>query len=348
MKIAIVAPPWAPIPPLAYGGIEAVVHELATGLVERGHEVVLVTTGDSTCPVVRVETRPFAEGYRIGSAVPELLHAAAALDSVHGCDVVHDHTVAGPFLVARKWDSPPMVTTCHGDLSGELGDLYRHLEGRVPIVAISHSQRDAAPDVPVARVIHHGIDAANFPRGNGKGGYVMYLGRMCFEKGAHRALHAAHLAGVRLLVAAKMREAEERRYFERYVEPYLNDDLRYVGEVSHEEKLELLAGAAGLLLPIRWNEPFGLVMLEAMACGTPVLAFPEGAAPEVIDHGRTGLLCHDEYDMAAAIGRLGDLDRGACRAAVEGYFSKDRMVTEHLELYEALVAIDDNTRMAAS
>jgi glycosyltransferase involved in cell wall biosynthesis len=127
------------------------------------------------------------------------------------------------------------------------------------------------------------------------------------------------------------------RYFSEHVEPLLGNDAHYLGEVSHERKLELLAGASALLFPIRWNEPFGMVMIEAMACGTPVLAFPEGAAPEVVEHGRTGFLCDDEEAMVDAIGRLGELDRADCRQAVEGYFSTTRMVAEHIELFEAMV-----------
>jgi glycosyltransferase involved in cell wall biosynthesis len=138
-------------------------------------------------------------------------------------------------------------------------------------------------------------------------------------------------------MAAKMREPWEFDYFDTYVRPYLNHDIQYLGEVPHEEKLALLAGARALLNPIRWAEPFGLVMIEAMACGTPVLAFPEGAAPEIIEDGKTGFLCHDEAYMAEAIGRVGQLDRIACREAVEGYFSKDRMVAEHLALFEELI-----------
>jgi glycosyltransferase involved in cell wall biosynthesis len=138
-------------------------------------------------------------------------------------------------------------------------------------------------------------------------------------------------------MAAKMREPWEVRYFTEMVEPLLGPDAIYLGEVPHLEKLELLEGASALLFPIRWNEPFGLVMLEAMACGTPVLAFPEGAAPEVVDHGRTGFLCDDEAAMAEALGRVDQLDRADCRAAVEGYFSTGRMVAEHLELFESVL-----------
>jgi glycosyltransferase involved in cell wall biosynthesis len=337
MKIGMIAPPWAPVPPQGYGGIASIINDLATGCTEAGHEVRLVTTGDSTCAVPRVETMPFSEGGRIGDGVTELRHALAGLDALRDCDVIHDHTVIGPFLT-RGWDGPPLTATCHHDLSGELGHLYRRLESQIPVVAVSHAQRHSAPEVPVARVIHHGIEAERFPVGQGDGGYVMFLGRMAFEKGAHRALHAAHMAGARLVIAAKMREAEERRYFERYVEPYLNDDLRYVGEVGHDEKLALLANASALLFPIRWNEPFGLVMLEAMACGTPILAYAEGAAPEIVQDGVTGYLCDDEAAMAGAIDRIGRLDRSACRAVVEDYFSKRRMVDEHLAYYDAVIA----------
>jgi glycosyltransferase involved in cell wall biosynthesis len=143
---------------------------------------------------------------------------------------------------------------------------------------------------------------------------------------------------VRILLAAKMREPWEMRYFAEEVEPLLGNDAHYLGEVSHERKLELLAGASALLFPIRWNEPFGMVMIEAMACGTPVLAFPEGAAPEVVDHGRTGFLCDDEAAMVDAIGRLDQLRRSDCRLAVEGYFSTERMVAEHIELFESMIS----------
>ena len=186
------------------------------------------------------------------------------------------------------------------------------------------------------------LKAAHFPVGDGSGDedgpYVLFLGRMAADKGAHRAIEVARPAGIRIFLAAKMREPWEMRYFSEYVEPLLGDDAHYLGEVSHERKLELLSGASALLFPIRWNEPFGMVMIEALACGTPVLAFPEGAAPEVVDHGRTGFLCDDEDAMVEAIGRIGQLDRSDCRLAVEGYFSTNRMVAEHIELFESMTA----------
>ncbi len=336
MRIGVVAPPWAPVPPKLYGGIELIVDELARGFVAAGHEVLLYTTGDSTSSVPMAWALERSEGHRIGMVVPELRHVMHAYEAVADCDIVHDHTVAGPFFAARFPDLK-VVTTIHGPFNDELTDLYRRIADQVPIIAISHSQRRLAPDVPIARVIHHGIEASQFPVGSGDGGYFLFLGRMAPEKGAHRAMEAAYKAGVPLLMAAKMRESWEFDFFDRCIKPYLNDEIQYLGEVPHEEKLRLLAGARALLNPIRWPEPFGLVMVEALACGTPVLTFPEGAAPEIVEDGKTGFLCHDVADMAEAIGRVGSLDRSACRAAVEGYFSTTRMVAEHISLFETLL-----------
>jgi glycosyltransferase involved in cell wall biosynthesis len=339
MRIAVIAPPWAPIPPPLYGGIELVVDQLATGLVAAGHDVTLFASGDSTCPVPIESILPEAEGMRIGMGVPEMQHVIHSYRSIRDFDVVHDHTILGPFY-AERFPGLPIATTIHGPFNEELTYLYRALTPRVPIICISNAQRQAAPDLPVAEVIHHGINAAAFTVGNGDGDddgeYLLFLGRMSPDKGAHRAIEVARKAGVRLLLAAKMREPWEMRYFEEYVEPFLGDTAVYLGEVPHERKLELLRGASALLFPIRWNEPFGMVMLEAFASGTPVIAFPEGAAPEVIEDGRTGFLCADEASMADAVSRIGEIDRSACRAAVEGYFSTERMVADHVALFERL------------
>ncbi len=274
-------------------------------------------------------------------AVPEVRHVLHAYQAVRECDVVHDHTVVGPFY-SERFPDLPVATTIHGPFNEELTDLYRATADRVPIVCISHAQRRAAPEIPVARVIHHGVDASQFPIGEGGGDedgpYVLFLGRMAPDKGPDRAIQVARKAGFRIYLAAKMRESWELRYFSEHVEPLLGSDAHYLGEVSHQRKLELLAGASALVFPIRWNEPFGMVMLEAFACGTPVVAFPEGAAPEVVDDGRTGFLCDDEDSMIEALGRLNELKRRDCRLAVEGYFSTDRMVAEHIELFESMTA----------
>jgi len=337
MRIAVIAPPWTPVPPALYGGIELVVDRLAVGFQKEGHDVLLFTTGDSTCPVPRAWALEEAEHQRIGMVVPELRHIMAAYDAVQDYDIVHDHSVMGP-VYAQQFPDLPVVTTVHGPFNHELTDLYGRIAARVPLIAISHAQSKPVPQIPIARVIHHGLDVDAFPVGKGDGGYFLFLGRMSPDKGAHRATEICYKAGVPLLMAAKMREPWEHEYFDVYVRPYLNDDIRYLGEVAHEEKLELLANARGLIFPIRWNEPFGMVMLEAMACGTPVLAFPEGAAPEVVEDGKTGFLCADETEMIAAVGRIDEIDRADCRAAVEGYFSAERMVAEHVELFGDILA----------
>ncbi|HEX2192108.1 MAG TPA: glycosyltransferase family 4 protein [Acidimicrobiales bacterium] len=337
MRIALVAPPWAPIPPELYGGIEGAIDNLARGLQSQGHDVLLFTTGDSTCPVPRRWLLPNAEGNRMGFTVPELRHVMAAYDAVAGYDIVHDHTVIGP-VYSEILPAVKVVTTIHGPFNEELTDIYRRLGERVPIIGISEAQRRPVPDIPIARVIHHAVDAEAFPVGSG-GDYVVYLGRMAPEKGAHRAVVAARKADVPIKLAGKLREPWEHLFFEKEVSPLLGDDVEYVGEVTQEEKVKLLAGARATLFPIRWNEPFGLVMLESLACGTPVIAYPEGAAPEVVEDGRIGYLVRSETDMAEAIERVRHIDRGECRAAVETRFSIERLVREHVELYEEVLSV---------
>lgn len=339
VRIAVISPPWAPVPPVLYGGIELVVDRLCVGFQEAGHDVLLFATGDSTCPVPTQWVLEYAEGLRIGMSVPEQRHVLHAYEAVTawGAEVVHDHSIIGPFHAADRYPDLAVATTIHGPFNEELTDLYERLNrSGLPIIAISHAQAASAPSVQIGRVIHHGIDADEFPIGDGGGGYCLFLGRMSPDKGPHRAIAAAEKAGVPLIMAAKMREAWEVAYFEEQVAPHLSDTIRYLGEVPHAQKLELLAGATALLNPIRWNEPFGLVMIEALACGTPVLAFAEGAAPEIVEDGVTGYLCADVDAMANDIERARTLDRATCRAAVETYFSTKRMVDEHLELFASM------------
>ena len=335
MRIGIVTPPWAPVPPPLYGGIEQAIDGLARGFHGAGHEVTMFTTGDSTSPVPKKWVLKMSEGWRMGYTVPELRHIMAAYEELTDFDVIHDHTVLGP-VYAERYPDLPVVTTIHGPFNEELTAIYSRIADRVPIIAISNAQREVVPDLKIARVIHHGLDASAFPAGSGMGDYCLFLGRMNADKGAQRAVVAAGKAGVPLVMAGKCREPWEHQFFDHEIAPHLSEEIRYAGEVPHEEKVELLANARCLLFPIRWNEPFGLVMLESLACGTPVLAFREGAAPEVVDDGVTGFLCEDENDMAENIDRVKGLDRADCRAAVEGYFSMDRCVAEHLELFEEL------------
>lgn len=340
LRVGIIAPPWLPVPPGSYGGTENVIDDLARGLVAAGHRVELYTTGDSTCPVPKRWTYPSARTERMGDSVIEVRHLLDAVDALDAVDVIHDHTVVGPVLAAATGpDRPiPVLTSCHGPFDDELAPIYRRIAAQVPLIAISRHQAATAGDIPIAAVIHHGVDPDRFPVGPGDGGYVVFLGRMAPGKGVHVAAAAAIEAGVPLRIAAKMREPEEQAYFEARVRPLLGRGVEYLGEIGGPEKLELLGHAAALLNPIRWDEPFGMVMIESLACGTPVIATPHGSVPEIIDHGVTGRIARTSDELVGALADLGALDRGACRDAVETRFSARRMVEDHVELYRRLVA----------
>lgn len=334
IRIGIVAPPWLAVPPLGYGGTEAVVDSLARGLARSGHDVVLFTTGDATCPVERRSYWP--EGVTpMGSILGETSHVLAAYESLTDCDVIHDHTLIGPLLTTRH--RVPVVTTNHAPFTPEIRALYAAATPAVSLVAISHAQRAEAPEIPVARVIHHGLDLEHIPVGDGHGGYLLFLGRMSSDKGVHRAIEIARAAGVPLKIAAKMREEAEVAYFDAAVRPLLGDDAEFIGEVGPGEREELLGSAMALVNPIAWPEPFGMVMIESLATGTPVLSYAIGAAPEIVEHGVTGFLGSDIASLAAAVGRVDEIDRRTCRETVERRFSAERMVADHIELYESLV-----------
>jgi glycosyltransferase involved in cell wall biosynthesis len=339
VHIGLIAPPWVPVPPIVYGGTELVVDQLARGLTAAGCEVTLFTTGDSTCPVRRRWLYPKALGI-IENPEAELRHVEAAYQALDGVDVIHDHSLLGPIWAATHDLAPAVLCTVHGAMLPSVRAQLVRASARVGIVAISHSQRRSAPEVPVAAVIHHGLDPDAFPVGAGLGGYVLFLGRMSPDKGVDRAVRIARAAGKPIVIAAKMWEPGERTYFEERVRPLLGEHAEYLGEVGGDAKLRLLGDAEALVNPICWPEPFGLVMIEALACGTPVLAFPAGAAPEIVDHGRTGFLCPDERDMARRLGEVPSLDRLTCRVSVERSFSTTRMVDDHLALYERAVARD--------
>jgi len=338
VRIAIIAPPWLPVPPPAYGGTEAVLDNLARGLHDAGHDVLLFTTGDSTCDVPKRWARERAVGTAAIGPATELHHIANAYAAVieWGPDVIHDHTLAGP-MYAQRFEVP-VLTTNHGPFNGELGDYYRAIAESVPIVAISHHHAATAEGTPVAAVIYHGVDVDSFPLGDGAGGYALFLGRMSADKGVHVAARIARSAGVPLKIAAKMHEPTEHAYFTEHVAPLLGEGVDYVGEVGRRDKLDLLAGASCLLNPLSWPEPFGMVMIEALACGTPVVATPCASVPEVITDGVTGFVRATEREMVDAVLRVGELDRSRCRKDCAERFSTERMVADHVALYERVAA----------
>ena len=334
VRIGLIAPPWIPVPPPFYGGTEVVVDNLARGLAARGHDVRLFTVGESTCPVDRASFFDRAV-QPTGTTVAEAAHVLAAYEELADCDVIHDHTIVGPLTWARTLDGPPLVTTNHGELNAMTRLIYKMVGGRVAVVAISHSQRESAPEVRTAAIIHHGIDTDVYGYGPG-GDYFLFIGRMNPDKGVAEAIKLARRAGRRIVVLSKMWEDVERQYFEREVRPLLGPDVELLPETTLEHKVELLQHAAALLATIQWPEPFGLVMAEALACGTPVVGFPRGAAPEIVDHGTTGYLDADADALLRA--PIDAIDRRACRAAAERRFSIDRMARDHERLYERVVA----------
>ncbi|MGD9751988.1 MAG: glycosyltransferase family 4 protein [Acidimicrobiia bacterium] len=340
MKVGLIAPPWVAVPPPEYGGTELIVDVLARGLAAAGHDVVLFATGDSTCPVPIRFHLDRALGTASATLVAESSHVVEAYRALADCDVVHDHSLLGALYGPALVDVP-VVATAHGPFVEDLQRLFSAIAARAAIVAISHHQRSTAPALAVEAVIHHGIDVERMPLGAGRGGYALFLGRMSPDKGVDRAIVACRAAGVPLVIAAKMWEPEEVAYFETVVQPLLHDGAEFVGQVGGEAKTELIGGASCLINPIRWAEPFGLVMVEALACGTPVVAFREGAAPEIVDHGSTGFIVDDEVSMVAALETVAGLERSRCRTSAMARFSSARMVGDHVALYERLI---DRTR----
>jgi glycosyltransferase involved in cell wall biosynthesis len=307
-----------------------VVDQLARGLAAAGHEVVLAAHPDSTCPAELLPLDPPGCG-DLGSLEDEIAFSVAARVALAkaGVDLIHDHTTG---LSSGPAPEVPAVLTMHGPCDQRLRPRYARAATRASVVAISRSQARLARGVPVARVIHHGVDPSAFPVGDGSGGYLLHLGRMSPDKGIDTAVRVARRAGIPLVIASKMREPAEQEYFETVIRPLLGQGVTFVGEVRGAEKLELLGRARALLNPVRWDEPFGMVMIEALACGTPVVATPRGAAPEIVD-AAVGRIAADEDGLVAAVGHVDRIDRAACRARVERHFSSGRMVRDHLALY---------------
>jgi len=344
VRIGLVSTPWTALPPPAYGGIEGVVDRLARGFIAAGHDVLVAAPGDSTCPAPLVPGSPPADPAGIGLTEVELAHIVRSYRAMEGMDIIHDHTLAGPLYLHRRPDVP-IVTSIHGPFRAPLHQIYGAMDGHVAFVAVSHHQASTADGVHITRVIHHGIDVDKVPIGDGTGGYFCFLGRMSPSKGVREAILIARKAGVPLRIGAKLQDKGEREYFDCAVAPLLNSGVEYLGELNTEEKYELVGKATAMLNPIQWPEPFGLVMIEALAAGTPVVATSAGAAPEIVVDGVTGFLRDSIDDLAASLGQAGNLDRGRCREEALIRFSADRMVADHLDLYADLLgAAQDRAR----
>jgi glycosyltransferase involved in cell wall biosynthesis len=310
-----------------------------------GHDVQLFTLGESTCPVPKSWLYEHGR-LPIGTTVPEFAHVLAGYAELGDVDIVHDHTLLGPLVAARAESAPPVVVTNHGAFTHETRPIFAEVARSAAVVAISHSQRATAPEVPVTAVVPHGIDLARYGFGAVGGDYLLFVGRMSPDKGLDTAIQVARRSGRRLRVLCKMWEADEQAYFRDVISPLLGDDVEILPEQPPEERVRLVQAAAAVVNPIRWAEPFGLVMAESLACGTPVLAFPRGAAPEIVEHGRTGFLCPDEDAMVAAVERIDELDRHDCRRAAEERFDMHRMASDYVRVYEqVLEELPSRTRL---
>lgn len=337
MRIAEVSPPWLAVPPSGYGGIEWVVALLADGLVEHGHDVTLFATGDSRTKADLEYVFDVAPGPKfINSIWHDTIHSLHVYRDVSGFDVIHEHTVWSGLLAASLIDVP-VVHTLHGPFTPEMRQLYERIADRIWFVAISENQRSLMPELRYGGVVYNGIDTSLYPLRTEKEDFVFFLGRVTPDKGPIRAAEAARAAGVPLVMALKIASPEEEEYWRTEVEPRLPEGTTILPEIPLEKKVDLLSRARAVLFPIDWEEPFGLVMTEAMACGTPVIATPRGSVPEVIADGETGFIVPvDGYAEAAAesMRHLEDIDPAACRAWVEKRFSKAAMVAGYEAVFE--------------
>jgi glycosyltransferase involved in cell wall biosynthesis len=339
MRIAQVAPLAEAVPPKLYGGTERVVSYLTEELVALGHDVTLFASGDSATAGKLHATWPRAlrlDHTTVDPIAPIMLQLEAVREQSAAFDILHFHIDYFPAsLFARQ--ATPFLTTLHGRLDmPELRPVFRGLPP-MPVVSISDRQREPLPEAQYIATIHHGLpDWLLTPR-EVTPSYLAFLGRISPEKGAGTAIEIARAAGLPLKIAAKIANVD-REYYETMIRPLIGGDIELVGEISETEKSDFLSGALALLTPVNWPEPFGLVMIEAMACGSPVIAFRRGSIPEVMTDGVTGYVVDDVPGAVAAIGRLGALSRKSIRAEFEQRFTARRMTQDYLEVYDRLLA----------
>ncbi|HEY6620625.1 MAG TPA: glycosyltransferase family 4 protein [Steroidobacteraceae bacterium] len=338
MKIAQVAPLAEAVPPKLYGGTERVVAYLTDALVELGHDVTLFASGDSDTKATLHPIWPRA--LRLDPSVkdhfaPLFMQLETVARRAHEFDVIHCHIDYFGYPLLRRLGTPS-VTTLHGSLDlPELPALYK-VYGDIPVVSISNSQRVPLPEANYVATVLHGLPRDLLSKGEGRGGYLAFLGRISPEKAPDAAIRIAARAGLPLKIAAKV-DLVDQEYFKTTVEPLLREgDVEFIGEIREDQKQEFLGNAAGLLFPIAWREPFGLVMVEAMACGTPVIAFKNGSVPEVLEDAVTGFIVHSEDQAVEAVRRIGTLDRDRIRGEFERRFTAQRMAQNYLKLYAGL------------
>lgn len=340
LRIGIVAPPLVPIPPKGYAGTERVVAAIALGLHERGHLVTVFAAGDSDLPCEVVPVLPksvWGRGVRGDTSAYVEMSVALAWEQAARFDVIHSHVDHAAFLMARHCGTP-VLTTLHKRLDvGGVAELIDQMPD-VPLVAISDSQRRWNPNANWVATIHHGLDFTRTPTGHTSGEYLLLVGRVSPEKGVAEAIEVARRTGRRLVMAAKAYEAEETEMFETVVGPAIDDGVvDWRGEVDGEERDRLMAGAHATLMLGAWPEPFGLVAIESMAAGTPVIARRAGGVTETVEHGSTGFLVDDVHEAVLAVDRIPTLRRDRIAAYARGRFSAERMTAMYEQAYLALL-----------
>ncbi|MBE9177839.1 glycosyltransferase family 4 protein [Oculatella sp. LEGE 06141] len=341
MRIAQIAPLWERVPPPAYGGVELVVGLLSDELVRRGHDVTLFASGDSITLAKLESVHPRA--LRLDSTVKEygiyeMLQLAQVYERADEFDIIHSHMGCSALPYARLVKTPT-ISTLHGIFTPDNEKLFTHAR-HLPFVSISHSQREPRLGLNCVATVYNGIDVDSytfFPEPD-EPPYLAFLGRISPEKGTHLAIQIAKQTGWHLKIAGKI-DVVDRNYYEQEILPHIDGkQIEYLGEANHQQKNELMGRAVATLFPITWREPFGLVMVESMAAGTPVIAIEMGAAPEIIVHNQTGFLCHSVDECITALGQVEQIDRAACREHVTQHFSVQTMVNGYESAYQALLA----------
>ncbi len=336
LRIALVAPPWLPVPPVGYGGTERVIALLADGLVERGHDVTLFAASGSRTAARLVS--PLSEPPEIIGGAPDddAFHTLHAYLEADDFDVIHDHTSLGPAFAALLRDGPPVVHTLHGPWTAGLRNKLALVQDFVHLVAISQAQAAMNPGVDYAGMVHNGVDLQLHPYRNTKEDFLVFVGRVNADKAPEIAVEVARAAGRPLIMMVKRSEPAEWEYWNGVVEPLLHDGVRVIEQPPHAMKVDLVGRACATLCPIYWPEPFGLVLAESLACGTPVITRPVGAAPEIISHGVTGYLCDTTTEMIAAVDRVATLSPKVCREQAAQRFSADSMVDGYEAVYRSV------------
>lgn len=333
MKIAIISPIAWRTPPRHYGPWERVVSLLAEGLVKENIDVTLYATGDSlTAAKLRsVCKTPYEEDRELDAKVWESLHISEVMEHADEFDIIHNNYDFLP-LTYSSLIKTPMVTTIHGFSSPKILPVYKKYNKKTHYVSISDADRNI--DLDYIRTVYHGIDIEKFTLNQNRGDYLVYFGRIHPDKGTHEAIQVAKMAKMKLVIAGIV---QDKPYYEKYVEPYLNEDVCFIGSVGPEERNKVLGNAYALLHPIHFDEPFGLSIVEAMACGTPVLAFNRGSMLEIIQDGINGFIVSGIEEMAEKIKELKKIPRAVCRQTVEERFTQEKMVKAYIEVYKKIL-----------